>query len=154
MDRLNELLNLARQRAAESKAPYAGALTPCEAHEVLGLASAAKLIDVRTRAELDLVGRVPGAVEVQFISYPDNAPNALFMHQVEAVAGATAGKDALLLLMCRAGGRSHAAASNLAAAGYGQCYIVLEGFEGDKDANGQRNRTGGWKLAGLPWVQS
>ena len=38
MDRLNELLALARSRAAELKIPYAGALTPREANEVLVLA--------------------------------------------------------------------------------------------------------------------
>jgi hypothetical protein len=31
---------------------------------------------------------------------------------------------------------------------------VLEGFEGDKDANGRRNSIGGWRKAGLPWSQS
>jgi hypothetical protein len=30
---------------------------------------------------------------------------------------------------------------------------VLEGFEGDKDAQGHRSTVGGWRLAGLPWVQ-
>ena len=38
-------------------------------------------------------------------------------------------------------------------AGYGGCYNILEGFEGDKDANGQRNIVGGWRKAGLPWLQ-
>jgi len=30
---------------------------------------------------------------------------------------------------------------------------VLEGFEGDKDGEGHRNTKGGWRAAGLPWVQ-
>jgi hypothetical protein len=38
-------------------------------------------------------------------------------------------------------------------AGY-TAYNVLEGFEGDKDASGHRNTKGGWRAAGLPWVQS
>jgi hypothetical protein len=37
--------------------------------------------------------------------------------------------------------------------GWNNCYNILEGFEGDKDANGQRGRVGGWRLAGLPWSQ-
>ena len=38
--------------------------------------------------------------------------------------------------------------------GYLNCFNVLEGFEGDKDSNGHRGVQGGWKAAGLPWVQS
>ena len=39
-------------------------------------------------------------------------------------------------------------------AGWKETYNVLEGFEGDKDADGHRNTVGGWRNAGLPWVQS
>ena len=150
MDRLSELLDLARGRAAKLSAPYAGAFTPAEAHEVLQLLPEAKLVDVRTRAEWDWVGRVPGAIEIELMSYPGNAMNALFGHMVEAAAG----KDVLLLFLCRSGGRSHNAATALAAAGFKRCYNVLEGFEGDKDASGRRNTVGGWRAAGLPWQQS
>jgi rhodanese-related sulfurtransferase len=150
MEKLNALLAAARQRAIDMKLTYAGALTPREAHEVLSLSKEAKLIDVRSRAEWDWVGRVPGAAEIQLMSYPDNAVNALFAGQVEGVGG----KDALLLFLCRSGGRSGMAATNLTAAGFTRCYNVLEGFEGDKDAKGQRNTTNGWRFAGLPWVQS
>ena len=150
MDRLSELLELAQGRTAKLAAPYAGAFTPAEAHEVLRLLPEAKLVDVRTRAELDWVGRVPGAIEIELMSYPGNAMNALFAHMVEAAAG----KDTPLLFMCRSGGRSHMAAASLAAAGFKRCYNVLEGFEGDKDASGRRNTVGGWRAAGLPWQQS
>ena len=84
MDRLSELLELAQGRAAKLAAPYAGAFTPAEAHEVLQLLPEAKLVDVRTRAEWDWVGRVPGALEIEYMSYPGNALNALFGHMVEA----------------------------------------------------------------------
>jgi len=30
---------------------------------------------------------------------------------------------------------------------------VLEGFEGDMDAQDHRGTIGGWKVAGLPWAQ-
>ncbi|MBK8336391.1 MAG: rhodanese-like domain-containing protein, partial [Sterolibacteriaceae bacterium] len=50
--------------------------------------------------------------------------------------------------------RSHAAARAALEAGFRDTYNVLEGFEGDRDANGQRNRVGGWRHAGLPWQQS
>jgi hypothetical protein len=38
-------------------------------------------------------------------------------------------------------------------AGYADCYNVLEGFEGDRDPQGHRNTLGGWRAAGLPWIQ-
>jgi hypothetical protein len=41
----------------------------------------------------------------------------------------------------------------LTAAGYSRCYNVSEGFEGGLDAEHHRGRAGGWKAAGLPWVQ-
>jgi len=59
-----------------------------------------------------------------------------------------------LLAFCRSGTRSHSAAKAATDAGYPDCYNVLEGFEGQKDASGQRNKAGGWRHAGLPWYQS
>jgi rhodanese-related sulfurtransferase len=109
----------------------------------------AKLVDVRTRAEWDWVGRVPKAVEVELMQYPGNVPNDAFIEQLQAQVP----KDALVMFLCRSGGRSHGAAGLATEAGYASCYNVLEGFEGDRDANGQRNKIGGWRAAGLPWVQ-
>ena len=67
---------------------------------------------------------------------------------------AKAGKDDVVLLLCRSGKRSAAAAEVAAKAGFRNVFNILEGFEGNKDANGQRNRTGGWRACGLPWSQS
>ena len=75
---------------------------------------------------------------------------ALFTHMVQGAMPS----DTPVLFICRSGGRSNMAATALAAAGFTRCYNILEGFEGDKDAHGQRNRTGGWRAAGLPWYQS
>jgi rhodanese-related sulfurtransferase len=149
MGALSDLLSLAHQRAADLNLPYQGALTPAEAWEVWQLAPGAKLVDVRTRAELDWVGRVPGAVEIEWKSYPSMQDNPHFeaqlKHQVDA--------EALLMFMCRSGARSDAAARAAISLGYNNCYNVLEGFEGDRDANGHRNAVGGWRHAGLPWQQ-
>lgn len=149
MGTLSALLELARQRAADMNLPYQGALTPGEAHQVWQLAPGARLVDVRTRAEWDWVGRVPHAVEIEWLGYPVMQPNPNFLtqlkHQVDP--------EALVMFICRSGARSDAAARAASAAGYSNCYNVLEGFEGDKDANGQRNRVGGWRHAGLPWHQ-
>ena len=81
------------------------------------------------------------------MSYPSNQPNTHFLvqlkHQVDP--------EALVMFICRSGARSHNAACLASEAGYAECYNVLEGFEGDKDAEGHRGTTGGWRHAGLPW---
>ena len=35
-----------------------------------------------------------------------------------------------------------------------QAYNILEGFEGDPDAQAHRGQLGGWRKRGLPWQQS
>lgn len=150
MGKLTDLLGLAQRRAQELNLPYAGALTPAEAYEVWQLAPGARLVDVRTRAEWDWVGRVPGAVEIEWLSYPGNQANPHFLAQLKREVD----PEALVMFMCRSGARSDKAARAASEAGYPECYNVLEGFEGDLDANGRRNRIGGWRHAGLPWRQS
>ena len=147
---LDETLKKARDRAKQMGLPYSGALTPAEANEVWREASGAKLVDVRTRAEWDYVGRIPGAVEVELLTYPGTRPNTSFMQDLERQVD----KKSPVLFICRSGGRSHNAAMLASQAGYSDCYNVLEGFEGDRDQAGHRNTTGGWRAAGLPWTQS
>lgn len=149
MGKITEILKTAQQRAKDMKLPYEGALLPSEAHELMQNAPAAKLVDVRTKAEWDWVGRIPGAVEVEWLGYPGNQPNSYFLNQLEQQVD----KESLVMFICRSGGRSHQAAAAATRAGYPDCYNVLEGFEGDRDAQGHRNNLGGWRAAGLPWVQ-
>lgn len=149
MGKLTELLTLAQERAKNLNLPFEGALTPAEAHEILQLAPGSKLVDVRTRAEWEWVGRIPNAVEIEWQSWPGGQPNPQFVPQLKREVDA----ESLVMFICRSGARSGAAARAAKEAGYGQAYNVLEGFEGDRDANGQRNRIGGWRFAGLPWVQ-
>lgn len=150
MGKLSEILALAQKRARDLGVAYEGALTPAEAHEVLHLAPGARLVDVRTRAELDFVGRIPGAVEIEWQFYPGYAPNTHFMAELKRQIS----PESLVLFICRSGHRSHRAAAMATEAGFPDCYNVLEGFEGDKDAHGHRGRIGGWRAAGLPWQQS
>ena len=147
---ISEILKAAHERARQMGLAYAGALLPGEAHQILQQAPRAKLVDVRTRAEWDYVGRIPGAVEIELLTYPGNRPNPSFVAELERQVD----KQALAMFICRSGGRSHNAATLAMQAGYAECYNVLEGFEGDKDAAGHRNTKGGWRAAGLPWVQS
>lgn len=147
MGKLTEILTNARQRADELDLPYAGALTPMESWEIWRQAPGAKLVDIRTRAEWDWVGRIPGAVEIEWQTYPDGLPNPDFLAQLKRQVDS----DAVVMFICRSGMRSHNAACLAAEAGYAESYNVLEGFEGGVDASGQRGRLGGWRLAGLPW---
>lgn len=145
-----EILSQARQRARKMGLPYEGVVLPGEAYELLQQLPDAKLVDVRTRAELHFVGRVPGSVDIEWNSYPTMQRNANFIQQlIEAVP-----QDAPVLFVCRSGGRSHEAALVAAQAGYAKAYNVLEGFEGERDADGHRGTLGGWRHAGLPWVQT
>ena len=149
MGKLTEILTLALARGQALGRSYKGELTPQEAFDLLHLAPGARIVDVRTRAEWDWVGRVSGAVEIEWNQYPGGVRNPNFLaelkHQVDP--------QAPVLFLCRSGVRSIAAATAASEAGYADCYNVLEGFEGDKDANGQRNHIGGWRRAGLPWYQ-
>lgn len=129
---------------------YAGDLTPTEAHALLAERDDAVMIDCRTMAEWTWVG-VPAIAGTRFVEWsrwPQGTPNPEF------VAQASDGLDPEqpVLLLCRSGGRSAAAAHALTAAGYREVYNISGGFEGDVDANG--HRTGGWRGAGLPWQQS
>lgn len=145
-----QILEAARQRAAGQ--PYAGAVTPQEAYVLLQADSRVKLVDVRTNAERDWVGRVaiPDAqhVAVQWATYPGGMPNPDFGAQLEKAAH----KDEVLLFLCRSGVRSRHSARVATELGFTQSYDILEGFEGDKDGEGHRKTTGGWCKAGLPWI--
>jgi rhodanese-related sulfurtransferase len=150
METISSKLERAQQRAQEMNLPYEGALYPAEALTLLQEAPGAKLVDVRSRAELDWVGRIPGAVEIEWQSYPGMRPNTDFLSYLSSQVD----KESMVMFLCRSGGRSHQAAATAADSGYANCYNILEGFEGDKDASGHRGTRGGWKAAGLPWVQS
>ena len=135
---------------------YAGDVTPQEAWERLQADAATVLIDVRTDPEFNYVGRPDlsgigkDVALVNWVTFPGNDRNPSFVNDVKAL-GVTA--DQTILFLCRSGVRSRYTAAVMTDAGYPQCYNVLEGFEGDKDAAGHRGTIGGWKVAGLPWVQ-
>jgi rhodanese-related sulfurtransferase len=58
-----------------------------------------------------------------------------------------------LVLLCRSGVRSIAAAKRATELGF-EAYNILEGFEGDPDAHAHRGLKGGWRHHGLPWRQN
>jgi rhodanese-related sulfurtransferase len=150
MGQISKILETARQRGKTKHLPYSGELLPDEAYQLMQSAPGAKLLDVRTKAECDWVGRVPGAIEIEWVTYPGMNKNPNFQTSLEQQID----KEALLMIICRSGIRSHHAASVAAQAGYTEVYSVIEGFEGDKDVEEHRNILNGWRAARLPWTQS
>jgi len=87
-------------------------------------------------------------VAVAYKQWPNMQENADFDAQMRAASG---GKKVVLL--CRSGVRSIAAAKRATALGMA-AYNILEGFEGDPDTSGHRGTRGGWRARGLPWRQN
>ena len=129
-------------------AGYAGDISPQQACAWLE-ADEAVLVDVRTDAEREWVGQVPGAQPLAWKQWPGMAINPEFDKGIQAL-GAGGRK---LVLLCRSGVRSIAAAQRATELGL-TAYNILEGFEGNPDAQAHRGHTGGWKFRGLPWRQN
>jgi sulfur dioxygenase len=128
---------------------YAGDVSPQLAWQWLQDGRAV-LVDVRTDAEREWVGFVPGAVPVAWKQWPGMAVNPQFD---EAIIDASAQRRFPLVLLCRSGVRSIAAARRATELGL-EAYNILEGFEGDPDAQAHRGQKGGWRFHGLPWRQN
>ena len=136
---------------------YAGDISAAQAWERLKADSRVQLVDVRTVAEWNFVGlpdlsslgRQAHCIEWQ--QFPGGGRNPDFVAQASE---ALADKDAPVLLLCRSGARSRAAAIALTGAGFTQAINIGDGFEGDVDEEGHRSRRNGWKAANLPWQQS
>ena len=148
MDNPVVVLETARERAKQNQLPYAGVVTPQEAFTVLQNNPSAILVDVRTRAELELVGRVPQSTHIEWAFYPGMVANAEFASQLQAQVD----KGLTVIFMCRTGGRSHNAAVLAQQLGYLDAYNMAEGFEGDANSLRQRTMINGWRHAGLPWT--
>ena len=142
------ILERARSRGRELGLPYAGAVTPEEAW-ALHRAGAAQLVDVRTAAEWEYVGRVPNTRLVEWRRFGEKQPNGEFLEQLADVAE----RDVPVMVLCRSAARSHNAAAAATQAGYKMALNILEGFEGDLDAEGHRGNKSGWRFHGLPWIQ-
>lgn len=135
---------------------YEGDLTAAEGWKFLEEDADAVLIDVRTIAEWIYVGlpdlsRLDRTVVcVQWNQWPNMDVNSDFVSHLEAEG---VSRDRPLLLICRSGVRSRDAAVALTSAGFGPCYNISDGFEGDLDGAKHRGKKNGWKVAGLPWIQ-
>lgn len=135
---------------------YAGDVTPQAAWQDLAATHGARLIDVRTQPEWSFVG-VPDLSPIgkkvilnSWQIYPAMTVDNDFVAKLRAQLGSAEGP---FYFICRSGARSRAAAIALTEAGLGPSFNVTGGFEGDKDSASHRGKSGGWKFAGLPWIQ-
>ena len=126
---------------------YAGDISPTLAW-TWAQSGHAMLIDIRTEAERDWVGFVPGVPFVPWKVWPGMAVSTAYDDQLRAAAPA----GSCVLLLCRSGIRSIAAAKRATELGF-TAYNILEGFEGDPDGQAHRGLRGGWRFHGLPWRQ-
>jgi sulfur dioxygenase len=154
--------NLTSGLRHEAGAPAVDAQPPAQVREAMGYAGdippqlafdwwqsgSAVLVDVRSDAEREWVGFVPGAVSVPWKQWPGMTLDSAFDDRLKGAV--PPGRKALFL--CRSGVRSAAAARHATELGI-ESYNVSEGFEGDPDENAQRGRRGGWRFRGLPWRQ-
>jgi rhodanese-related sulfurtransferase len=142
--------------APPSSLDYAGDISATEAWDRLKNDPHAQLLDVRTVAEWNFVGlpdlsglgRRVHCVEWQ--SFPSGSRNPGFV--VEA-SQALDDPKAPVMVICRSGARSRAAAIALTQAGFTQAFNIAGGFEGDTDEEGHRGHVNGWKACDLPWRQ-
>ncbi len=141
-------LEAARAVALSTGLPYAGGVSPQVAWQLFAQDQAV-LVDVRSGEERKFVGHVPGSLHVPWATGTALTRNPRFVRELEAKVG----KDRPVLLLCRSGKRSVLAAEAATKAGLPLVFNVLEGFEGEINADGHRGLDDGWRLQGLPWLQ-
>ena len=153
-----------------------------EAYDMLNTVPDTYLIDVRTRAEYQLVGHPISAYLFPYMffsndfqdkkgvfEYSLDTRNGDFVKEISKIFQ----KQNNLIIICRDGIRSALAAKDLAKAGFKNVYDVEDGFEGAEfpdfeDPNEQKyyrqlarrnkipgynlRRRSGWQWWGLPWT--
>ena len=143
------LLAAARSRAEQHRLGFSGSIVPPDAWRLIQT-GAATLVDVRTAEERKFVGYVPDSLHVAWMTGISLNRNPRFVKEVETKIK---DKSALILLLCRSGKRSSAAAEALAKSGFVNVFNIEEGFEGEINAHDQRGFLGGWRSYSLPWIQ-
>ena len=91
MESVENILTQARARASQTGLSYAGAVTPQEAYAVISQDSSAVLVDVRSRAELELV---KAKVELQKMQREEEAARAEHQRTMEAAAAGMVADEA------------------------------------------------------------
>jgi rhodanese-related sulfurtransferase len=133
-------------------------ISPLEAWKMLASDNNSVLIDVRSRVEFEYVGHPIGAINIPWQDAPASQVNPDFVDMVRASlqtdkTDAKKVEDLTLLLLCRSGSRSMAAAVELKKSGFRNLFNVAEGFEGKLDGDKHRGTINGWRFHKLPWQQ-
>lgn len=130
-------------------------LDPISAHKFLNQNNNAVLVDVRCKIEYEYIGHPLDAINIVWKKYPGWKINETFAAEVDLAVSnlRKSAKKTPILLICRSGARSRDAAECLSENHYEELYNVEEGFEGDKNSEGRRSSTNGWRFHGLPWIQ-
>ena len=138
MDSPKDILARAHERALAQNLPYAGSLLPTEAHDLLSQDASAKLVDVRTRAEWEWVGKVPDAVQVEWNTWPGGR-NPQFLDELRVrKRGSSRGGHG------GRGGRSRGLARDVE-------FDFLGAHRGEAERQ-QANRDDGFQFHAMLWV--
>lgn len=151
IDFSNHPSHILLEKAYRQTAFNVPSLKPDEAFKLLTEYENALLIDVRTQAEIDWVGKPlinkQQYLHIEWLIYPGSMQNKQFMQAFSAIS-----KTQVLLILCRSGIRSKMATEQLLANDFKWVIDIADGFEGQRDANGHRKTLNGWCFLNLPWV--
>lgn len=145
---IDQIFNDSKQRVEEHYLEFTGTVFPQEAW-ALFQAGEVVIVDVRTNEERKFVGYVEDTIHIPWATGTALNRNPRFAKELETKVG----KDKIILLLCRSGKRSAAAANVAFNAGFENIYNIDQGFEGDLDENNHRGSFNGWRFHGLPWRQ-
>ncbi|MEG0483249.1 MAG: rhodanese-like domain-containing protein [Acinetobacter sp.] len=146
--KIKQIFDEAKQRVEDHYLEFTGTVLPHEAW-ALYQAGHAVIVDVRTNEERKFVGYVEDTIHIPWATGTALNRNPRFAKELETKVG----KDKTILLLCRSGKRSAAAANVAFNAGFEHVYNIDQGFEGDLDENDHRGVFNGWRFHDLPWKQ-
>ncbi len=129
-----------------------------KAYSILQQSGNSVLIDVRSSMEYEYVGHPINAIHIPIKEPPDWEIRTDFINNVRSELEKKFPdiqnlSEVHIILLCRSGKRSGQAAVMLESEGYKNIINIIDGFEGDKDANDHRSVINGWRFNKLPWEQ-
>ena len=151
-DRISRITDDSKQSVSR----HAGDLSARDAYTLLLEDRNALLLDVRTEQELAGRGQPDiGHLQRRVLSIPWTDPfGNPNLHFADELAEAVEDHSTPLLVLCRSGRRSLAAARAAAAGGYRMAINVADGFEGPLAEDGPGTSAAGWQASGLPWKRA
>ena len=146
--KIQQIFADAKQRVEDHYLEFTGTVLPHEAWALFQTGHAV-IVDVRTNEERKFVGYVEDTIHIPWATGTALNRNPRFTKELETKVG----KDKVILLLCRSGKRSAAAANVAFNAGFENIYNIEQGFEGDLDEDNHRGTFNGWRFHQLPWRQ-